>query len=89
MKVKITKREDGKWETEDGMIIGEEIGNLDQMIILENEAGEQKTATYGAIFNGIFSTFCTGTFCGERCVLVGRGACRHNRKAKDSGYYLM
>ena len=78
-------------KTEDGKILGKEVGGYNGRIIIENEKGDWLNAIYGTVDEKKkFHSFCTHTRgCGQTCPASDSPSCRYNGKyQKDAGYYV-
>lgn len=77
-------------KTEDGRVLGKEVGGFPGRIFFEDANGKMIGAAYGTTDEfGIFHTFCTGTTCGKNCFHSDAPSCRYNRKYVDNaGYYV-
>lgn len=78
-------------KTEDGKILGKEVGGFEGRSFFEDEDGNMYSATYGILDeSGNFHAFCTNTrSCGGTCFNATSPSCRYNRKYQASaGYYV-
>ena len=77
-------------KTEDGRVLGKEVGGFPGRLFFEDETGKMIGAIYGTTDeNGNFHTFCAGTSCGKTCFHADSPSCRYNRKyVSNAGYYV-
>lgn len=78
-------------KTEDGIILGKEVGSFPGRVFFEDEKGEITSAVYGILDEkGKLHTFCTNTkSCGKTCLNANSPCCRYNHKYQHAvGYYV-